>query len=246
MSNWPQVTYVYDGSFAGFLNCVAESFQHKEYPFYFFISGDEQYSLYPLRHIDSDTDRARNIYASLRTKSSFQARQLVENAFLTCLPQKERHIFDYIYASVHAGPLLDLTDDRVLILSSAVRHLTREAHLLQGFIRFSDYSGILVGEITPKNRVLPLLRPHFCDRFANEVFLIYDRNHKEALCSVSGTWKILPLEGLSLEEPEISEVTTRNLWRNFYNTVAIESRNNPKLRMSKMPKRYWENMTEFQ
>lgn len=246
MSIWPQVTYVYDGSFAGFLTCVAESFEHKEYPFYFFLSGEEQYSLYPLRHIDSDSDCARKLYHSIKEKTSHEARQLVEYSFLTCLPQKERHIFDFIYANIYAGPLLDPTDERVLILSNAVRHLTNEAHLLQGFLRFSEYSNILVGEITPKNRVLPLLRSHFCDRFANEAFLIYDRTHKEALYYATGKWKVLPLESLTLLEPEMREAEARRLWRNFYNTVAIESRYNPKLRMSNMPKRYWNNMTEFQ
>ncbi|MDF2838369.1 MAG: metabolism protein [Evtepia sp.] len=246
MSIWPQVTYVYDGSFAGFLTCISESFQHREYPFYFFLSGDEQYSLYPLRLIDSDSACARKLYLLLKAKISLQARQLATYAFLTCLPQKERHIYDFIYANVYKGPLLDPTDDRVLILSNAVRHLTHEAHMLQGFLRFSDFSHVLVGEITPKNRVLPLLRSHFCDRFAKESFLIYDRTHKEALCYSSGIWRILPLETLSLQEPEIRELETRKLWRNFYSTVAIESRFNPKLQMSKMPKRYRENMTEFQ
>jgi len=246
MSVWPQVTYVYDGSFAGFLTCVAESFQHKEYPFYFFPCGEEQYSLYPLREITTNRDCARKLYCFLKRKISLQARQLVEYSFLTCLPQKERHIYDFIYGTVYAGPSIDPTDDRLLILNNAVRHLRNEAHLLKGFIRFSDYSNVLVGVIKPKNRVLPLLRAHFCDRFAKEAFLIYDRSHKEALCHVFGIWKIVPLETLTLHDPESKEVDTRRLWKQFYHSVAIESRHNPKLRMSKMPKRYWETMTEFQ
>ena len=32
----------------------------------------------------------------------------------------------------------------------------------------------------------------------------------------------------------------------FYDTVEIKERHNPRKRMSSMPKRYWETMTEFQ
>jgi len=246
MSVWPQVSYLYDGSFPGFLTCVAESFHQKEYPYDFFLPDEDQYSLYPLRQIDSDTSRARKLYAYLNKKIPYEVRQLATHAFLTCLPQRERHIYDFIYANVFVGSLSSPTDDRVCILSRAVRHLTNEVHLLKGFIRFSDYSNVLISEISPKNRVLPLLRPHFCDRFGGETFLIYDRTHKEALCYASGRWKILPLDSLTLREPESRELETRSLWRNFYHTIAIESRFNPKLRMSNMPKRFWENMTEFQ
>ena len=38
----------------------------------------------------------------------------------------------------------------------------------------------------------------------------------------------------------------RKLWRSFYDTIAIEGRYNPKCRLTHMPKRYWNMMTEFQ
>lgn len=144
------------------------------------------------------------------------------------------------------GPLEDSTDDRVLILTKAVQHLLSEAHLLKGFVRFSDYSGVLVGEITPKNRVLPALRQHFCQRYPRENFLLYDRSHKEALCHSKGQWDIIPLDKLTLNRPDETEQGYRLLWRQFYHSISIASRYNPKLRMSNMPKRYWDNMTEFQ
>jgi probable DNA metabolism protein len=246
MSVWPQVTYVYDGSFAGFLTCVGESFFQKEYPFYFFLAGEEEYSLYPLRHIDTDEASARSVYAALKTKLSLPVRQLVEESFLTCLTQRERHIYDFIYACVYQGSALDPSDDRALILSNAVRHLYGEVHLLKGFVRFSDYSGLLVAEISPKNRVLPLLRPHFCARYPNEAFLIYDETHKEALCYADGVWRIAPLDSLTLDAPDGKEEEIRQLWKQFYDSIAIKSRLNPKLRMSHMPKRYWKHMTELQ
>ena len=42
------------------------------------------------------------------------------------------------------------------------------------------------------------------------------------------------------------EAFYRRLWKQYYNTIAVEGRYNPKCRMGHMPKRYWTDMTEFQ
>ncbi len=37
----------------------------------------------------------------------------------------------------------------------------------------------------------------------------------------------------------------RELWKGFYDTIAIKERHNPRCRMTMMPKRYRGHMTEF-
>lgn len=245
MSHWPQVSVQYDGSFAGFLCCVAHCFQEREYPFYF-LEAEEQQSLYPLRQIETDEHEAKRVYADLKDGLSRAVRQTVEYAFLTCLPRRERHIFDYIYAHVYGKGIVDPLDERVFLLTKAIRHMMGECEKLQGFVRFSDYQGLLVSEIEPKNRVLPLLRPHFCARFAKERFLIYDRTHREALCFAEGTWKMLPLDALELDAPDAEEERMRALWKQFYHSVSIRDRYNPRAQNTHLPKRYRAQMTEFQ
>ena len=107
-------------------------------------------------------------------------------------------------------------------------------------------SWVLAGEIRPKNRVLPLLRPHFCDRMYNETFLLYDRTHHEALVHRGGQWAIVPMDSFKMAAPSAAEAQYRRLWKTFYDTIEIKERHNPKLRQTHMPKRYWETMTEFQ
>ena len=46
--------------------------------------------------------------------------------------------------------------------------------------------------------------------------------------------------------PDETEAQYRRLWRRFYDTIAIRERENPRLRMSHMPKRFWGTLTEFQ
>lgn len=128
MSTWPPCAMLYDGSFAGFLTCVGESFRQKVYPFYFLSPGVEQISLYPILETPTDQALAKSVYRSLEETVSSTFRRLITYSFLTCLPQRERTMFDLIYLAFHQALPQDLTDDRVLLLTRAIQHLTHEAH----------------------------------------------------------------------------------------------------------------------
>ena len=99
--------------------------------------------------------------------------------------------------------------------------------------------------IEPKNFVLPLIAPHFCDRYPNETFFIYDESHGAALVSAPGKHAIIPVDGYERPEAGEEERKFRALWKLFYDTIAIEGRYNPKCRMTHMQKRYWKHMTEL-
>ena len=88
-------------------------------------------------------------------------------------------------------------------------------------------------------------RAHFAERCHDEAFFIYDRTHREALLYADGRSRIVPLDDFQSAPPSAEEVAYRQLWRRFYDAVAIRERENPRLRMSRMPKRYWSQMTEL-
>ena len=94
--------------------------------------------------------------------------------------------------------------------------------------------------------MLPILRGHFCARYPNEKFFLYDRTHHEALFYAAGKAVIRPLADFQMAPPDEAEAAYRLLWKRFYDTIAIKERYNPKCRMTNMPKRYWNTMTEFQ
>lgn len=242
-----EVVYRYDGTFEGFLCCVFDSYVNKEQPAEFQDTEHLEQTLFPVRWVGTDERHARRILTSLE-KIDPWAKELAVKGFLTCSADREMLLYQFIRALYAVGkPLLrQLSDDAVLPLLKAVRHLDGELQLLKGFVRFSDFDGMLAGEIRPKNRVLPLLRHHFCDRFYNEVFLLYDRTHREALIHQPGKWAILPLEEFKMAAPSAAEAQYRRLWKRFYDTIEIKQRHNPKLRQTHMPKRYWDTMTEFQ
>lgn len=243
-----EVCYEYDGTFDGFLTCVFECYANREEAVCFQGPEASSYTLWPTRLVETDREKALRVFRSIDPKIGKGAANLVYRAFLTCLEEKELHIYRFLRYGYQrgAGTMQDLGDDRVHTLFRAVQHLNGEAHLYTGFVRFSDYDGVLMGEIEPKNRVLPLIRAHFTGRYNTEQFLLYDRTHGEALVYRPRQWAIVPVEDIALPPAGAEEQQYRRLWRRFYDTIAIEGRYNPKLRQTHMPKRYWHVMTEFQ
>jgi probable DNA metabolism protein len=240
------IIYTYDGSFEGFFCCVFESVYSRELPMDILPAEDAEPTFLRVRSIETDPIRAERVRASIPKKISHRALELVMAVFCSCLEKKELRMLQFrLRGSREGGKLcFKLGDPVVAQLLSAERHLLREVHLLKGFVRFADVGGALVAVITPKNQVLPYLARHFILRYEQEQFMIFDKTNKAALVYQGGKAEILRVEHVDFPEISEDEARYQALWKRFYDTVAIEGRENPRCRMSHMPKRYWENMVE--
>ncbi len=247
--------YHYDGTFAGFLCCVRDIYQYREPPSLFLTPENDRPSLYDERYVETDEALARRVYRRLGQRLGPKGLKMVLQGFLTNMDARERRLCALIDFGFQVGPGVErhLENDQVLQVGKAIRHLQRECELLTGFVRFSDYGGVLAGEIAPKNQVLPILRVHFCDRLAESPFLLFDKTHSQLLIHRPGPehrgrgkWAIVEARDFSMPPPGREEREYRALWRRFYDTLSIEGRYNPKCRQTHMPKRYWGEMTEFQ
>ncbi len=161
MSQPVQFLYLYDGSFAGFLTCVFESYARAEEPACFSLFDDPRTALWPERAVETDREKAERVYRSLSRRISPEVQRWVRHGFLTCAPEKERRLYDFIRLAYRAGPAVirDLTDPRVAPLHTALLHLWKEAHLFQGFVRFSDQGGSSAGRSAPKTGSSPCCAP---------------------------------------------------------------------------------------
>ena len=83
-------------------------------------------------------------------------------------------------------------------------------------------------------------------RVALENLLEEETSKEEALFYAEGRSAVRPLEHFQIAPPDEAEARYRLLWKRFYDTIAIRERENPRCRMTHMPKRYWGTMTEFQ
>lgn len=245
------LVYRYDGSYQGFLCCVAECFTDKRLPQGVQPLDEPQATLFTVKVVETREDLARRVERSLSQRISPDASRMVRSGFLTCMEEKELRLIRFILLGYRHGARVTemAVNDDVHALTKALLYLKNEAHYHVEFLRFADCGGFLAAMITPNNIVLPLIAGHFCERFNTENFVIFDKNHGMGFVYQTGAAprrEFFYADSLELPEPSEEEEKFRNLWRLFYDTIAVEGRINHKLRRGHMPMRYWPNMTEFQ
>ncbi len=242
------VVYVYDGTFEGFLCCVFESFMHKELPVSILSEKNTQPSLLDRFNITTDLKNAERVRKSIINEISREALEFLEDALLTALPEKEMKMLDFTRTGYKAGPkiLKMLANDSVITLTKAIKQMTHEAQKFMGFVRFSIHDDLLLAKIKPVNFVLYHLAAHFSKRMPDEKFIIYDEKHKMLCAYAKGRYVVSEATDIEMPEADSAEQSYRDLWQMFYDTIAVEGRENPKCRMTLMPKRYWSNLTELQ
>ena len=125
MDHGTPFAYLYDGSYAGFLTCIYESYVRKELPVSFSTPEDPRISLYPERAVETEEAHAGRVYRSLSQRISLDAQRMVTRGFLTCMPEKEERIYAFVRLGYRIGPAVvrDLTDPRVAPLVTALTHL---------------------------------------------------------------------------------------------------------------------------
>ena len=248
MSVRSNMIYRYDGTYEGFLCCVAQCFFSKEVPLDIRPVDEAQQSLFGFREVPTDPALARRVERSIPKKMGSQALRLVREGFLTCMEQREMALLRFLLLGYRVGPRVTglTTHPAVHPLQKAVLTLRNEAHHVLEFLRFADCGEFLAARIAPNNTVLPLVAPHFCDRLPNENFMIYDGNHGMGFLHRADTpGEFFQADALQLPEPSAEELRWQGLWKVFYRTIAVEGRVNHKLRQSLCPKRFWSLMPEM-
>jgi len=273
----PPMVYLYDGSFEGLLCCVYESYVSRQPVTDIVPTWEAQATLYAAREIETSETNAARVYASLEKKLGGEGRNLVTTAFLFGGEEKAMDIYRFIAMGYETGPTVSymLGDEVVSRIHKMNRSITHEAHILTGFVRFSQCdlgelpmlsataapaypvsasgepsryrpTGALAAVIEPKHNVLPLMSHHFCSRYPEERFIIFDKTNKQALVYEPYKVSLVAMDSLELPPAEDEEALCQRLWKGYYDSVSIKARENPKCRMAHMPKRLWKHILEVQ
>lgn len=122
-----------------------------------------------------------------------------------------------------------------------------EVHRLKGLIRFSELEGgVLYSPVEPDNDVVEFFAEHFCDRYKNEPFIIHDVRRDKALAAYGGEWYITHFTKEKVAGISADEQNYRDLWKQYFENMAIKERINPRCQKNMMPVRYWKHLTEMQ
>lgn len=204
--------------------------------------------------VETSAKKAENVLKTIENKISHEAYFFVMSAMLSEDGDRGNVIYQFVtYGfTIGAGITKALQLDCVARIFEIKRGVHNEAHFYKEFIRFQEVKrdpAVLMAKIEPKNRVLTLVTAHFEDRFNAEYFIIYDKSHKEASFHSPGgncAIRILTQE----EEDRLDSLLDvdekyADLWKVFFNSIAVEERKNYKLQRGNLALHYRKYMTEF-
>lgn len=244
------VTYVYDGSFQGLLTCIYQHYYSSKKAQD--IKSEKNYEKTLLTEgifIETSEEKAIKVEKAIENKIGKKTLRDIFTVFLSEEPGCEMLILEYVKLGFKLGEKLPkhLYNPIVLEVFKCVRRVTIEVHRLCGFVRFTALPGeIYYASIEPDHNILTLLAPHFAARFSNQKWIIHDLKRKSAVLHDNGQWILVTMESDYGENiTSVNSGFYENLWKSYYQTIAITERENPRLRRQMMPQRYWKHMTEF-
>lgn len=217
-------------------------------------TGDHvAYSLFSeLIYVETDPDKASRVADAIIHKISGYAWYMIRYASMALEPDKADLIYGFLVKGFRIGKDIveQMADSHVMGVYGLFRKVQRETQKLYGFIRFQELkNGILISTLAPKHHQLPLLAPHFADRYPLENWILYDEKRQEVCVHERGaSWWIQ--REIRLDELKISDISDQQKqfeewWKGFYHTIGIKERYNPCCRRTLMPKMYWEYMPEM-
>ena len=243
--------YIYDGSFEGLLTSIYDAYYSKEKPKE--IVKNEEYvpSLIsnPI-YISNDNIKASKVSNAIQEKISETSLKYIYYAYLSDAKGNGTLIYHYVKLGFKLGKNVDLhlIEDSVLRIHQLVKKVTFEYHRFLGFVRFKKIkNSFLYAPIEPDHNILSLITEHFIQRLSNEYFIIHDLKRDIAAIYNRNQWFIYNLtkeESKNLIQCQ-EEVFYEELWKKYFETIAINDRLNPQLQKKMMPKRYWKHLTEI-
>lgn len=246
---------VYDGSFEGLLTAVFEIYEYKFTEASIHPAPTFNAAIFGQRHnAVSDREKAKRVWKKLEAISPQTARS-VHLTYLAEIPYMENLVLSFIryVLSGRKGAERNIGNPHVLKVTQTVKKVEREKHRLEAFVRFQLTSDELYyAIIAPDFNVLPLIAPHFSNRYADQRWLIYDEKRKYGIYyDLQHTTNVtLDFNEETANGKDIShiihetEAAFQQLWKRYFTSVNIPSRKNMQLHIRHMPKRYWRYLTE--
>ncbi|MGI0105200.1 TIGR03915 family putative DNA repair protein [Salinimicrobium sp. WS361] len=252
-----QAVHIYDGTLEGFLCCVFTAYEEKLKVVDIKPPGGQagQQLFSESREVITEPEKAKRVWTSLKKKASPAGLRDLKWAFLSEILGMEMHMFSMIrYILAENVPVdRDFSHPAVLKVAQAAKKVGREKHRMEAFVRFRlTKDEVYFAAIEPDFNVLPLIKSHFKNRYADQKWIIYDLKRNFGIA-----WDLSEINYITLDlnpaigisgAPETyfhtSEIAFQQLWNQYFTSTNIKSRANSKLHVQHLPKRYWKYLTE--
>jgi len=241
----------YDGSPAGLLTLLASTVPRGIVPDEVCVALPPQQSLFePVTVIDSDPELAESFRQELVRRLTPASLGQLRLAWQGDHPGREMLICRYLCHVWHEGAQAGamLSHPHVAPFRQLAHRVGREAHRYLGFVRFRETSaGFFYALLSPDHRVLPLIAPHFAERFRDQHWILHDLRHGEGVIHdrTRREWLLLPMEAGDDPELTAGEERMQALWRKYFTALGIDERRNLTLQQGKVPLKVRPWLVEF-
>ena len=248
-------TFLHDGTFEGFLECVFEAMATHRHSARIDASSHHQAGLFEtMRTPQPCPEHAERVWKGIVQQAGKDIAAMVRTAFLAEQPGLDDSLWFYL-RSLFTDPssARNVLDEHAHAVFQAAQKVRHEAHLFQGFVRFSQApDGSMFAVIAPTHDILALLGPHFQSRFPGTLWLIADSRRGLCLHSNGKRLELARCDPTSLPKDagEVSHLADpedarfQALWRCFYNAVNITERKNSQQMTRLLPRKYWQYLPE--
>ena len=236
--------FLVDGSENCFYTAVFDAYKNKDC----IITSERDVQLglgFDVIDVIADEDKAARVKAKINALDRGAEEDITlllksDNAL------KESVAFNYIKLIIeHGGAVRGmLAHPTVIEMTDIRRRVYGEAHRLKGFLRFMENSdGVMYAPYSPDNDITEILAVHFAARFGAQPFVIHDIKRKIAALYDGNEIVMTRADDAEIYLSEY-ENYFQNLWKQYYNSVNIESRPHEKQMKGYMPVRYWKFLPE--
>ncbi len=242
------IHYIYDGSFEGILTAIYHAYYNKEIPEQILSQDDLQESLMVRKvYIETDMEKADKVYHSVETKISKQAMKNIFYVYLSEERDRGTMIYQYLKLGWKMGKSIDgnLKNNHVLVVQNMYKKVSKEIHLMLGLVRFKELKNdLLYAAIEPDYNIVFALADHFAERISNERWIIHDIRRNIAVVYNKEEWLLTELKLKGDIEVHQEEESYQKLWKQYFKSISIENKVNPRLQKGYMPVRYWKHLIE--
>jgi len=239
--------YTYDDSFYGLLTVFALLFESKVNPAS--IENENSHAdLFRIpEFIDTDERRAEHLLAKIKTELPKSTLRYFTFAFFSESPRREIVLYHYLkLAFAHSDVNARRDNPWVAKTLSLAHKVGKEVHRYKGFVRFSRLpDDLYYAVIKPDYNILPLLAPHFVKRLSDQNWIIHDLKRGQGVFYDQRECRIGTIAKTDKIPVTQTEQFYRRLWKQYFDTIGISERSNPRLQQQFIPLRYRKHLVEM-
>ncbi|MCQ2518941.1 MAG: TIGR03915 family putative DNA repair protein [Lachnospiraceae bacterium] len=193
-------------------------------------------------YVPTDSGQALSVIDAINTKISTGFYYDLSYCAMAYEPEVPDLIYRMMILGFAYGPEVvnKVQYEAVMRFNEIKKRVGNEAHRFVEFLRFHEVrKSMYVAHIEPKSRIAITLGGAFEDRMPSENWMIIDDIHKEAVIHPKNEHfymrTLTDAEFAVLLETEKENDDYTDMWKIFFETIAIKERINPKLQRNLYP-----------